>query len=205
MKPIHAGIALASLGMVLFGVYHWFFVAPVAAVFVEGIVWAVGGGAAIGWAYQRGFLDRGRSGPLWGLAFGALFASTLVPYEVVGWLWGPFGISEPGEILVGLPLGLIGMPLAVLVAWFLGGRRRIVWPFVVAVLVIHFMIGGSIANFGGRGATALMFSGFAALEVLGGLWLGWVSEPARRHPGPRPRIAVEQGAPREPVPPQVPP
>lgn len=175
MKPVGVAIAVAFAGMVLFGVYHWFFVAPVVAVFIEGLVWAVGAGAAIGWAYQRGFLDRGRVGPLWGLAFGGLFASTLVPSQIVGLLWGPFPeVATPGEILPVLPLAFLGVPLAVAIAWFLADRRGIAWSFVLAVAVTHFMIGGSIANFGGRGSTAFMFVGFAVLEILGGLLLGMV-------------------------------
>lgn len=196
MRPVPAGIALATIAMVLFGVYHWFFVAPVAAVFIEGLVWAVGGGAALGWAYQRQFLDHGRSGPLWGLAFGTLFASTLVPYEAVGLLWGPFpDIGDAGDFFTALPLAFLGVPLALLIAWLLERRRRVGWSFVVAVLVIHFMIGGSIANFGGRGTTALLFWGFVALELLGGVWLGWLASPARREDPPRPDVADMQATP----------
>lgn len=170
MRPIPAGIALSSGAMVAFGVYHWFFVAPVLAVFVEGVLWAVGAGAAIGWAYERTMLDHGRHGPWWGLAFGALFASTLVPSEIVGLLWGPFPeVTRPGDVLPLLPLAFLGVPLAILIGWLLEARRRVAWSFVVAVAVTHFMIGGSIANFDGRGATALLFFGFVLIELVAGV------------------------------------
>lgn len=185
LTPIRAGIAITSTGMVLFGIYHWFFVAPVVAVFLEGIVWAVGGGALLGWAYQRSMLDHGRSGPWWGLAFGALFASTLVPSEIVGLVWGPFpSVESPGDILPVLPLAFLGVPLALLIAWFLRPGRRFCWPFVAAVAVLHFMLGGSIANFGGRGSTFLMFVGFVVLELVGGVVLGWVTAPAEAEAPP---------------------
>lgn len=179
MGPIRVGMLLGAGGVALFGIYHWFFVAPVAAVFVEGLVWAAGGGALVGWAYQRGFLDQGRQGPLWGLAFGAMFASTLVPSEAVGLVWGPFDVTDPGDIPKALPLALLGVPLAIAIAWFLRPGRGLCWPFVAAVAVVHFMVGGSIANFGGRGGTALMFGGFVVFEVLAGWVMGVASGPSR--------------------------
>lgn len=178
MKPVHAGMALASIGMVAFGVYHWFFVAPVVAVFFEGIVWAIAGGAAMGWAYQRTMLDHGRTSIAWGFGFGVLLAATLVPYEIVGLIWGPFPeITTPSleQILPVVPIALVGIPFAIVIGWLLEGRRKVAWSFVVAVLSIHFMIGGSVANFGGRGQTFLLFVGFVAMEILGGAALAYVA------------------------------
>lgn len=170
---------IAAVGMLGFGVYHWYFIAPVTAVFLEGALWIVAIGALVGWAYRRSFLDRGRSGARAGLLYGALFASTLVPFELVGLVWGPFpSVESPGDILPLLPIAFLGVPLAIVIAWFLADRKGVAWSFVLAVAVGHFIVGGSIANFGGTGVSFLIFIGFVLLELLGGLILGVASTPA---------------------------
>lgn len=174
------GIGLAFVGMVAFGVYHWFFVAPVAAVFIEGVLWALGAGAALGWAYERTMLDHGRTGPWWGMVFGLALAATLVPYEIAGILWGPFPTETPGEILTVVPFAFLGVPFALLFGWLLENRQKVSWPFLVLVLSIHFMIGGSVTTFGGRGTTFVLFMGFVVAEITAGLILGWWSSTMPR-------------------------
>ncbi len=180
MEMTRVAIGLTMTGMVLFGVYHWFFVAPVAAVFVEGVLWATAAGFAMAWAFQRTMLDRGRRGLAAGLLFGALFAATLVPYELAGLIVGPLRVEEPGQILTALPFAFLGVPFAVLIGWRLEGRWS--WSFLVMVLSVHFMIGGSLTNFGGRGTSFVLFAGFFVLEIVAGAVLGWASgrgAPAR--------------------------
>ncbi len=173
METTRTCLALTFTGVAAFGTYHWFFVAPVVAVFLEGALWAVGAGFAMAWAYQRTMLDRGRRGVAWGLAFGALFAATLVPNEIAGLWIGPLGVEEPGDILTALPFAFLAVPLAVVIGWVLEGRMS--WSFLVMVMSVHFMIGGSLTNFGGRGASFVLFCMFVAMEILAGAILGYAA------------------------------
>ena len=166
MKPVPAAMAVAAVGLVAFFVYHWFFVAPVWAVFLEGLVWIAINGAAIGWAYQRVLLDQERTGTAWGFAYGGLMAATLVPALIVGLAHGPFPNGPTLDLILPvLPLAFMGVPASIVVAWWLGGWGKVQWPFVVACLPAGIMIGGSIATFGG---TLDLFALFVALEVGGG-------------------------------------
>lgn len=66
------------------------------------------------------------------------------------------------------------MPIAVAASWALRRGASIGWPVVVAALVLNFMIAGSVAQFGGRSETFLLFAGFFAFEILAGLALWWL-------------------------------
>lgn len=180
MRPIPAAMIIATVGMLGFFVYHWFVIAPVWSVFIEGWIWVALNGAAIGWAYQRTMLEADRTGLRHGALFGGGMALTLVPGFVVGLIHGPFPeVASPGDVLPLLPLALLGLPVSIVIAWWMGDWQQVRWPFVVACLPADIMIGGSLATFGGL---PVLFLLFAALDVVGGLALAWLVALGGRHP-----------------------
>lgn len=154
-----AGIAAGLVAIVSFWVFHTRYIADVPVVLLEGIVWALVAGSAAGWAYHHvaahgglAFDTRG------GLLFGAALWLLLVPYELVGLVFGPFThLTRPAELASVAPAGLLGVPFGALLGWAWTRRARPTVAMAVAILLTHFMFGGSMVYFGGRGVILVLF------------------------------------------------
>lgn len=180
-----AGFLLGIVGMVGFGVYHWFYVAPVASVFIEGILFGGGAGALVGRAYHRAIVLPGRRGWRADFAFGAVMVGALIPYEIVGLVWGPFAeITRPSQILPMLPVTLLGIPVLAVGGYALTRSKKATTAIVLAGFVLHFFIGGSAAHFGGRGQTLVLVLGMGAFELACSLLIGPLGRglQGRSHP-----------------------
>lgn len=93
-----AGLAI----LVVFFVWHWFTIAPVWTVLVEGAIGVALASLAIGWAWTRSRRSGRFAGPWGGLAFGAVFAGAILLGEAFGLLFGPW--PEPTSVAEALPI-----------------------------------------------------------------------------------------------------
>lgn len=170
---VWSGFLLGIGGMMIFGVYHWFYVAPVVAPFIEGILAGGGVGALVGLAYHHALVKPGRETARRRFLFGLAFVAGLVPYELIGLIWGPFAeIQRPADVLPMLPLTLAGVPVVAAGAWLLTRDRRATWLMALTGYLLHFFIGGSAAHFGGRGQTLVLVLMMGAYEMVAAMALG---------------------------------
>lgn len=154
-----AGAIAAQLGAVGFWLFHDAYIAKVPAVLVEGILWAGAAGSAVGWAFHhlhlRGRFSAGAGG---GLLLGVTLWLLLVPFEIIGLLVGPLThLTRPAELAMLVPVGLLAAPLGGLVGWALTRDRRAAGALATAATLSHFMMGGSLVYFGGRGPLLVLF------------------------------------------------
>lgn len=111
-----AGATAALIGVVSFWVFHTLWILNIPMVLLEGLFHAIPATFAVAWAIRKTRrAGRFRGGFRDGLVLGFLFWLTLVPYEVVGAVWGPLGRSRE-------PWGRAGAALA-RVLGFAGGSR----------------------------------------------------------------------------------
>lgn len=114
-----------------------------------------------------------------GARLGLLLWLTLVPYELVGLLWGPW--EQPASFRAALPilwLAFLGVPVGAGWGWWLTGRAAGAAAWAVAALTVDFTLGGGIAFEGGWGRFLGLFLWLLPTHVLAGVVL--VGIPRRR-------------------------
>jgi len=183
-----AGMAAALVGMISFGVFHTIWILDVPAVFVEGLIFVVPAGLTLGWAIRLARLAGVLRGTLRaGVSVGFFLWLSLVPYEVVGVLWGPW--PDVGSVREGLSLlwlAFLGFPVGALLGWFLTTSRYGAAAWGLAALAIHFMLGGTIAFFGGRNTMLGLFAWLLPTHLAAGVVLVGVHRlRPQRYPGSR--------------------
>ena len=173
VDTVVAGAVAALTGVISFGIFHTLWISDVPAVFVEGMYYVAPAALAIGWAIRRTRqAGRFRGGLLDGLLIGLLFWLTLIPYEIVGALWGPF--SEPATLadtLGQLWIGVLGVPVGAAIGWALTRDRWATVAWALAALAVDLSLGGGLAFNGGRGAMLGLFFWMLPTHLLAGLVL----------------------------------
>lgn len=181
---VKAGAASGLVGTISFWAFHTVWIADVPVVLVEGAAWGMGGGAAVGWAFHHlhvraGFPADWRGGLLMAVTMWLLLA----PYEVLGLVFGPFThLTRPTELAAIAPVGFVGVPVAALLGWALTHDRRATVALAVASGVMHFMMGGSLVYFGGRGPLLVLFAMMLPTYAVGGIVLVRVRRALLAHP-----------------------
>ena len=166
-----AGALAGLLPAVSFWIFHTLWIADVPAVLAEGTLWGLCAGAAVGWAFHHlhlrgGFAADARGGLLLALTLWIL----LVPFEILGLAFGPLThLTRPVELLAIAPIGLVAAPLGALVGWAFTHDRRAAAALALASTLMHFMIGGSLVYFGGRGAILILFVAMLPTYLVAGL------------------------------------
>ena len=95
---------------------------------------------------------------------------TLVPYEVVGILWGPWPEPEgAAEILRALPLAFLGAPVGGAIGWGISRAALPTLACAVAALTLDLFMGGSIVIAGGRGLDMGLFFWLLPTSLLAGV------------------------------------
>ena len=88
----------------------------------------------------------------------SFFWLTLVPYELVGALWGPWVEPETlGEVLALLWIAFLGVPVGATIGWAIAREPWTTAAWAVATLTLDFSLGGGIAFNGGRGTMLGLF------------------------------------------------
>lgn len=177
------GAAAATLGMVSFGVFHTIWIRNIPGVFIEGILYVIPAAFALAWAIRATKrAGRFREGRPWtGIGLGFLVWLTVVPYEIVGAIWGPW--EEPasfGDALPVLWIAFLGVPVGAAIGWTITRRLRPALAWAVAALTVNFSLGGAIAFFGGQGRFFGLFLWLLPTHLAAGALL--VGVPARLHP-----------------------
>ena len=165
------GIAyLAGVPILLaFFVWHWFNIAPVWTVLVEGAVGIAVAAAGITWAWRLSPF-RGARG---GLAFGSIFAGGLVLGELLGLAHGPW--PDPTSVADALPiLAFVFVPvvLVTLAGWRIVGSARGALAYAASSLVLLVYLGGSVVQRGGVGLGLGLFLILFPGYLLAGVALG---------------------------------
>lgn len=183
---IAAGVPGFGILLVFF-VWHWFTIAPVWAVLLEGALGVALAALATAWAWR---LSRGagRFGGRWGgLTFGAVFAGGILLGELIGLARGPRPDPTTAAAIaralppVLVPLGAVILAGARLVGGWKGGLA-----YGLAGLVPLVYLGGSIVQRGGVGlGLGLFLILFPGLLASGAL-LSWLEARslARAVPAP---------------------
>lgn len=171
VAAVPGGVAI----LLAFFVWHWFNIAPVWTVLVEGTAGVAVASAAIAWAWT---LSRraGRFAPPWGgSAFGGLFAGGVLLGAAIGRAFGPW--PDPTGVRDALPvLAFVLIPgaLIVLAGWRLVGSWKGALAYGLASLVLLVYLGGSVVQ---RGAMELGLGLFRILVpgyLLAGALIGWL-------------------------------
>lgn len=182
MKASVAAAFVAGVPVLLaFFVWHWFVIAPVWNVLLEGAVGVALAALAVAWAWR---LSRraGRFGPPWGgLAFGAVFAAGLVLAELVGLARGarPDPTTAAG-IAAALPPVLVPVAAVALAGWRLGGGWRGAAAYALASLVLLVYLGGSVVQRGGVGLGLGLFAVLLPSYLAAGALVGALEPRLRR-------------------------
>ena len=179
-----ASLAGAAL-LLAFFVWHWFVIAPVWTVLLEGAVGVALTAFAVGWAWR---LSRraGRFGSRGGgVAFGAVFASGLLLAEVLGLARGPR--PDPTafrDVLAALPFPLLPVVLVAVLGARLAGGWRGAAAYALAGLVLLLYLGGSIVQRGGVGLGLKLFllllPSYLAAGVIVGAVEPWLARRRRK-------------------------
>ena len=170
---VAAAAAAVLIGMVSFGVFHSLWILHVPAVFVEGIPYALAAAPAVAWAIRRTRkAGRFRGGIRDGIVLGFLFWLTLVPYELVGRLWGPWPDLNTWEEILGLlRIAFLGVPVGAAIGWALTRDRWSAVAWGVAAFTLDFSLGGGIAYMSDRGTMLGLFLWLLPTHVLAGIAL----------------------------------
>lgn len=166
-----AGAAAALIGLLSFWIFHTLWIANIPAVLSEGAAYAAAATLALAWAV-RAARACGRFRGSWrdGLLLGLLLWSTLIPYELVGCLWGHWPDPETfGQVARLLWLAFVGVPVGAAIGWSLGRRAWLAGG--VATLAVHFSLRGGIAFNGGRGVVLGLFFWMLPTHLLAGVAL----------------------------------
>lgn len=170
LAALPAGAAI----LVAFFVWHWYNIAPVWTVLVEGTVGIAiaAAGVALAWREARA---AGRFAGRWGgLAFGGVFAAGILLSEAIGLAHGPW--PTPTSVAEALPiLAFVLIPVAGVVAagrW-LSGNWRGTGGFSASALVLLLYLGGSVLQRGGvglgLGLFLILFPGYLLAGVIVGV------------------------------------
>ncbi len=166
-----AGVAAAMLGLVSFWLFHTIWILNIPAVFFEGLIFASVAAVALAWAVRstrrhRPFDDSVAVGSVLGL----LIWLPVVPYEVVGVLWGPLPDAEGAvETLMVLAAAFLAAPVGAALGW---GLTKAALPTVAcatAALALNFVLGSAIAFDGGRGINLGLVLWLLPTNVLAGV------------------------------------
>lgn len=157
--------------LLVFFVWHWFYIAPVWSVLVEGLAFVAVAALGIGWAWAES-RRAGRFEPPWGgLAFGGVFAAGLAVGEAVGWATGREPVlAAAADLAVQLPLALIPGALVTIAGWRLVGNARGAAAYGLASLVLLLYVGGGVGVGRGLGLFLVLFPSYlVAGAVVGAL------------------------------------
>ncbi len=166
-----AGVAATLLGLVSFWVFHTIWILNIPAVFFEGLIFASVAAVALAWAVRstrrrRPFDDTVAVGS----ALGILIWLTLVPYEVVGAVWGPLPDARGlVETLIVLPVIFLAAPVGAAFGWGLTKAARPTVACATAAFALNFTVGSAIAFAGGRGINLGLFLWLLPTSVLAGV------------------------------------
>jgi len=177
-----AGTAAALVGLVSFGIFHTLRIASVPAVFVEGLLYVIPAALALAWAIRTTRrAGRCRGGAIDGLLVGGLLWLTVVPYEVVGAVWGPWPeLTSFSQALPLLWIAFLGMPVGAALGWAITRQIRPAIAWAIAALAVDFSIAGGLAFFGGRGRFFELFLWLLPTHLAAGTVLVTVaSRPGR--------------------------
>jgi len=168
MTPsIHAGVLSGVLGLFVFLVIHHIWIKPIWMIFVPGLLIAVAGGAAIGWAY---FYIRASlpARPWNSLAMLAIIIGVLAPGMALSFTHGPLFDLATAKIPTGqgwavaarfgLELALTSTIAGALIGAWLGGTPVAAASMAVAGLAFALGPGHNIPMFG---TNPLAFKGHA--------------------------------------------
>ncbi len=166
-----AGVAATLLGLVSFWFFHTIWILNIPAVFFEGRIFASVAAVVLAWAVRstrrrRPFDDTVAVGS----ALGILIWLPLVPYEVVGALWGPLPDAQGlVETLKVLPVAFLAAPVGAAFGWGLTKAARPTVACATAAFALNFTVGSAIAFDGGRGNNLGLFFWLFPASVLAGV------------------------------------
>lgn len=178
MEPTFRGAFLASCVagagvLVAFFVWHWFTIAPVWRVLVEGAVGVPLAALAVAWAWQVSRRAGRFAGKWGGVAFGGVFAGGLLVGELVGLLQGPR--PDPvmfAQILRELPAALVPVAVVALAGWRLTRRGSGAAAYALSSLVLLVYLGGVVVQRGGAGLGASLLALLAPSYLAAGVVIG---------------------------------
>lgn len=169
--------------LLAFFVWHWYNIAPVWNVLVEGAVGVALASLAVGWAWM---LSRraGRFAGAWGGAvFGGVFAAGVLLGELLGLAAGPR--PDPGSVAEAIPIlrwVLIPVALVTVAGWRIARGWRGALAYGIASLPLLVYLGGSVVQRGGTGLGLGLFSILFPGYLVAGALLGWLEPRLPRAP-----------------------
>ncbi len=176
MNPLHAALAAGSLagtvGLIVFLIIHHLWIKPIWMIFLPGLLIAILGGLALGWAYSH-IRTSLPPRPWASLALFGLVTSILLPAMIVSFTHGPlFDLAtaniRPGEggrvaVRMALELALTAVVAGALVGHLVGHSSRAAFAMAVAGLVLAIGPGHNIPMFG---ANPVAFKGHAIVVAI---------------------------------------
>ena len=191
-----AGWGAAVIGVCSFWVFHTIWILDVPPVLTEGLLFhSLPAAAALAWAVTATRkCGRFRGGLRDGAVLGLLLWLTLVPYVIVGAVWGPW-VMEPEtfeQLIRQIWLPLPGAPLGAAIGWALTRRAMPTAAWGVAALTVDFFLGGGIAFNGIGGAMLGLFFWLLPTWVVAGLAMFWIASILRARPTSRAHPSIDQ-------------
>jgi hypothetical protein len=157
-----AGILAGIAGLLVFLIVHHLWIMPIWFILPLGLVIAVAGGLAVGWAYSE-LLPHLPSPPWTVLAVIALIWAILLPSIVVAELRQPLFVVEDGNPILAVSIGraslnfilellVTSLLMGTTLGWLIGRTWRAAGATALAGLIFALGPGHNIPLIGGGGA-----------------------------------------------------
>ncbi|MBI4393999.1 MAG: hypothetical protein HY556_09430 [Euryarchaeota archaeon] len=187
-NSVLAGAVAGTIGILFFGIAHYFVLAPTWNPLATGFLFGPIVGAVIGWAYYE-VHSRGGLGPLNlpAVVFSLVLLATFVPIQIYGMFFPPdigqllstsdFSKIDPVPLVAPVVLAL---PPGLLAGWILTRNKRATIATGVAALIFAFSLGHNIYPIAANFRAGKMWAVMLGTTVVSGLVLGFVHDRSMR-------------------------
>jgi hypothetical protein len=189
-KYLAAGAVAGLVGILFFGIAHYFVLAPTWNPLTTGFLFGPIVGAVIGWAYYE-VHSRGGLGPLNlpALVYSLMLLSTFVPIQIYGMVYPPdIGLllstsdfSKIDAVPLVAPV-LLALPAGLVVGWVLTRNKRATIATGVAALLFAFSLGHNIYPIAANFRAGKMWAVMLGTTIVSGLTLGFVYDRFPKEP-----------------------
>ena len=156
-----AGVLAGVAGLVAFLIIHHLWIMPIWFIFPLGLIIAVAGGLAVGWAYDA-LLPHLPLRPWTAFAIMALIWAILSPSIVIAELRQPLFVGTGDDVILAVSIGraslifilellLTSVLVGALAGWLIGRTRRAALATALAGLIFALGSGHNIPLIGGSG------------------------------------------------------